>query len=978
MKLPSLREVFMRQILAITKKEIRGYFGSLLAMIFLGTFLFAILFTFFSVDLFFGRGIADIRPMFEWMPIILIFLIAALTMRLWSEEQHAGTMEILLTLPTSGIKLVIGKFLAIMTMVAIALVLTFPLPIMVSLLGSLDWGPVFGGYLAAILMASAYAAIGLFVSSRTDNQIVALIVTVLLGGFFYLIGSDSFTGLFNGGIVDIFRAIGTGSRFESIERGVIDLRDLIYYLSLCVIFLILNVISIDSQRWSKAQKSYRANQLTTMSLLMLNLVLVNVWLYPLQGLRLDLTAQKEFTISDTTKDLVSNLQEPLLIRAYISETTHPLLSPLAPQISDMLREYEIASNGQIETEVIDPIKDAEAEAEANQTYGIKATAFQVAGRNESSIINAYFDILVRYGDQSVVLNLNDLIETTSTTSGVTVKLKNLEYSLTSAIKKVVYGFQSIDSILAAMTEPVNLTLFISQSQLPSSENEIANLVIQVANEIQEQSNGKFTFQIIDPDTEGAAVTRQQLVDEYGIEPYPTALFSNDTYFFHLLLQNGEKNQVIYPPTTANEAEIRTSIESALKSTSSGFLKVVGLWVPSTSGSYDMFGNYTQPLSSYDTIRAQLEENYQIQDVDLSSGYISDDIDVFVMIAPENISEVEQYAVDQYLMRGGSVIIALSNYKFSVDYATNYLALTAIDNGMKDLLASYGISLSDELVMDQQNVVYPMVVTRDAGGTQVQEFQAIDYPFIADIRPDGMDDENIIVSNLSTVSMNWSSALTLDAEKNKERKTTVLLSSSPNSWLTTSTTILPDYTTYPQTGFESGTNYSSYPLAVLSEGTFNSFFTDKVIPSNTATNEDGTTTSTAIASSTIPQSSEDARLVVFGNAAFIDDISLQLSANVTQDYYLNNLLLLQNAVDYSVEDTDLLSIRSRGRATRVLTSLSDQQKTGWEIGMYIISSLLLIGIYAYWQVEKRKVQPLLKPLPIHQKHEVTSDKEVDHE
>ena len=93
-------------------------------------------------------------------------------------------------------------------MIGLALLLTLPLPIMVSFLGNLDWGPVLGGYLAAILMGAAYAAIGLFVSSRTDNQIVALIVTVLLGGFFYIVGSDAFTSLFNGTIVDVFRALG--------------------------------------------------------------------------------------------------------------------------------------------------------------------------------------------------------------------------------------------------------------------------------------------------------------------------------------------------------------------------------------------------------------------------------------------------------------------------------------------------------------------------------------------------------------------------------------------------------------------------------------------------------------------------------------------------------------------------------------------------------------------------------------------------
>src|SRR5690606_25999187 len=136
---------------------------------------------------------------------------------------------------------------------------------------------------------------------------------------------------------EVLRAIGTGSRFESIQRGVIDVRDLIYYASLSGIFIVLNILSIDRFRWSQQATPYRFTTLRTTALICLNLIAINIWVYPLSGLRLDLTAQKEFTISQTTRDLTSTLPEQLLIRAYLSEKTHPLLSPLIPQISDMLK-----------------------------------------------------------------------------------------------------------------------------------------------------------------------------------------------------------------------------------------------------------------------------------------------------------------------------------------------------------------------------------------------------------------------------------------------------------------------------------------------------------------------------------------------------------------------------------------------------------------------------------------------------------------
>ena len=939
----------MKQILAITRKELNSYFNSLLAVIFLGTYLAAIAIIFFTVEGFFARGLADIRPLFSWTPVLMIFLIAALTMRQWSEEQRSGTLEILLSLPTSHVQLVLGKFLAVMSMIGIALLLTLPFPIMVSFLGNLDWGPVIGGYLASILIAAAYASIGLFISSRTDNQIVALILTVITGGAFYLIGSSFFTSFFPASLVEILRAIGTGSRFESIQRGVIDIRDLVYYASLSTFFIVLNVLSIDRFRWSQQATAYRFTTLRTTALICLNLIAINIWIYPLYGLRLDLTSQKEFTISQTTKDLTSTLPEQLLIRAYLSEKTHPLLSPLIPQISDLLKEYEIASRGMITAEVIDPIDDPEIETEANQAYGIQPTPFQIAGRNESSIVNAYFDILVRYGDQSIVIGLEDLIEVQQTATGVNASLKNLEYNLTSAVKKTVYGFQSIDSILAEIEEPVKLTLLLSQNLLPENENEIVVMINQIALQIQDESKGKFIFEIVDPDVVGASLSRQQLIEELGIEPYPIELFSQDSYFFHLLLQNGDQAQIIYPPTEANEADIRLAIESALKRTSSGFLKVIGIWTPPTT-TQDIYGQTQQAISSYQFALEQLNSDYELQYVDLSTGRIADNFDTVVIIAPQNLGEIEQYAIDQFLMRGGAVILAISPYKLDADYVNGYLTLTPIETGLIEMLNSYGIFVQNQLVMDSQNADFPVAVNRNVGQVQVQEIQAIAYPYFVDVRPEMMAGENLIVSGLPAISMNWASPVQIEKEQPDQLEATVLLSSSNDSWTSTSTNIQPDFELYPDLGFEIGKSYSSYPLAVSMQGTFESFFKDKPVP--TLTNTDGTE-NTNPGFTTISQSSPNGRLVVFGSAGFIDDFPLQLSSRLTQDYVVNNLRLLQNAVDWSVEDTDLLSIRSRGSATRVLISMDTKQQTFWEIFIYVIEAILLFGLYGFWQIQKRK-------------------------
>ena len=168
----------------IASKEMTLFFASPTAYLFLGSFVTITLFVFFWADAFFARNIADVRPMFEWMPILLIFLSAAITMRMWSEERRTGTLEFIMTLPTGTWRFVLGKFMACMWLLVIALLLTTPLPITVSLLANLDWGPVIAGYLATLLLGAAYISIGLFVSARSDNQIVSLMITTLVCGLF--------------------------------------------------------------------------------------------------------------------------------------------------------------------------------------------------------------------------------------------------------------------------------------------------------------------------------------------------------------------------------------------------------------------------------------------------------------------------------------------------------------------------------------------------------------------------------------------------------------------------------------------------------------------------------------------------------------------------------------------------------------------------------------------------------------------------
>lgn len=957
----------MNKIFAITRKELNLYFGSPMALIFVGVFLVLTLFVFFWVDSFFARGIADVRALFEWMPLLMIFLVSALTMHQWSREEESGNLQVLLTMPIRMLQLVIGKFLSALILVSIALLLTLFLPITVSSLGNLDWGPVIGGYLASLLMASTYIAIGLFISSRTNNQLVALIGTAIVCGLFQAVGSSAVTDLVGSTIGNVLRSFGTSSRFESIERGVVDFRDLVYYLSITFTFLGLNILSLDSKRWSTGSqlKSYRRNTVLTVALIAVNLLAFNFVIAPASAARLDLTQHQEYSLSDVTTDLMSNLQEPLWIRGYFSESSHPLLGPLVPRIKDTLREYEVASDNMMSLEFVDPITDPEMEREANQVYGIRPTPLQINDRGGVSLVNVYFDLLIGYGDQTATLNFSDLIEVVDRGTGIEVQLQNLEFDLTSSIQRVVFGFQSLDSVLDTLTAPAQITLYQSSATLPEFMVEATDTLQSVSNEIADKFPDKVSFNIIDMSANDAPITEEQLLEQYQIQPVATSFFATETFYLHLVVEASNKIQVIFPSGELSQAEIRNAIESTLKRSASGFLKVVGIWVPQPQQTLNQFGQPQQlpNLQQYGILEDTLRETYDVQRVNLSDGQNPSGIDVLILIAPNNMTDLERYAIDQYIMRGGSVIVAGGHYRLGIEPTQGALLLEPNENGIEDMLAHYGITIADNLVMDTQNAPFPVQTQRDIGGMMVNEFQAMDYPYFVDIRPDAINADNAIVNRLPFVTMNWTSPITVDETILEDATVTILLTSSDNSWTTTSTEINPNFDLYPELGFATGEERQSYDLAVAVQGTFESFFLDQPSPFETV-EETAETAGTETVEEEQPdpiglieQSPSETSIIVLGSSEFVNDNVYQISRNFGGDRFASNVQMIANGIDWFTEDVSLASIRSRGNVTRILPPISDAQQNQWVVLNYAVALIGVILIGVFWQLQKRAEQPM---------------------
>lgn len=243
---------FWNATYAVFRREFAGYFATPLAYVFIVIFLLAMgSFTFYFGQ-FYNNGRAELNIFFGFHPWLYLFLIPAISMRLWAEEQKTGTLELLLTLPISVTAAVIGKFLAAWAFSGLALLLTFPMWFTVSYLGDPDHGVIVASYFGSWLMAGGYLAIGSCISALTNNQVIAFVVTVVIAFMFTISGHEIVLDFFQGwaplALTSMISSFSFLTHFAAIMDGVIDLRDLVFFGSLIALFLFVNVIVIDQKR----------------------------------------------------------------------------------------------------------------------------------------------------------------------------------------------------------------------------------------------------------------------------------------------------------------------------------------------------------------------------------------------------------------------------------------------------------------------------------------------------------------------------------------------------------------------------------------------------------------------------------------------------------------------------------------------------------------------------------------------------------
>lgn len=242
----------METIRIIAGRELRSYFATPLAYVFIVIFLAMMgVFTFYLGG-FYERGQADLTPFFSFHPWLYLFLVPAIAMRLWAEERKSGSIELLMTLPVTMGEAVLGKFLAAWLFIAVALALTFPIWITVNYLGDPDNGVIVAAYLASLLMAGGFLAIGACISAANRNQVVAFIVTVVICFLFMLAGFPLVLNFFSGwlptAVLDAISGLSFLTHFSSLSKGVLDIRDVLYFLLVIAAWLYANVIVLDLKK----------------------------------------------------------------------------------------------------------------------------------------------------------------------------------------------------------------------------------------------------------------------------------------------------------------------------------------------------------------------------------------------------------------------------------------------------------------------------------------------------------------------------------------------------------------------------------------------------------------------------------------------------------------------------------------------------------------------------------------------------------
>jgi len=453
-------------VLSILKKEIISYLSSLVAYVTIGVFLLVLgLFLWvFPESSILDYGYAGLDSLFSTAPYLFMFLIPAITMRSLAEERKEGTFELLMTRPLTDWQIVLGKYFACLLLVFFALIPTLVYYYSVYQLGTpqgnIDTGAVIGSYIGLFLLGAAFCAIGLFASSISKNQIIAFTIAVFLCFFFYR-GFDSLSQLLSLQSLGL-ENLGITQHYQSVSRGVLDTRDLVYFIILTGLFICLTLFVLIRQRQKSMSGRDTMHCVSTLGALILLGVISGVTFT-----RFDFTKEKRFTVSQVSRNIMDSLKAPVRVVVYLKgDNFSGEMKRLQRATSDMLGDLQAYSHGKLQFEFVDPMAAIKslpdtmqnAAYDSLQAKGIVGQENSVKTDNGVTRMLIFPEALIQFGTKQVAVNLLQSRIMLSDEEVYNNSIQNLEYAFSSAIKKITSGGKPIIAFAEGDHELTDLQL----------------------------------------------------------------------------------------------------------------------------------------------------------------------------------------------------------------------------------------------------------------------------------------------------------------------------------------------------------------------------------------------------------------------------------------------------------------------------------------------------------------------------------------
>ncbi len=900
--------------LLVFRRELRGYFLSPIAYIVIAVFLVVMGWFFFSP--FFLNDRADLRDFFSLLPLILAFVVPAITMRIFAEEYRSGTFEITRTLPVPIVSVIVGKFFAALTLVAVMLLPTISYPIFVSTFGDLDWGPVVGGYVGALLLGAAYTGIGLFASSLTKNQIVAYIVGIALAFFFTII--DRMLLFLPGNLAGLFQYLAADFHFQNVARGLFDTRDLIYFLTLPALALYGTLLVLARPIIRGQPRLTVGLQLGAHASFLVFVVVVHLAAGSLFA-RIDLTQNRLHSLSPISRDTVASLREPVTVRAFFSRNLPSPFNNIEQSLRDLLGSYAVNNPDQFNFAFYSMTKPAESlnlnNAEAlteneqlAQQYGIIPIQIQQVESDEIKLINAYMGVAVIHGD-------------TARTIGAVTSTEQLEFELTTAIQ----GITQRTSALLARTEPIRVDLYLSSSLERASPEfvQLSDAVGGVVRDLNPNYFDQLDHVLHDPSSNPAALVGardlqlpslligRQDGDTADEEVYAAVVIDSGERLARIqLIRSSEQGMGLVDFQTLVQ-EIQTALETQI--------------APQLTFGF-MVGNDSPPFRGFSTPREgptvvpdlvnfyQLAtQEYEIKGFFAENG-VPDGVRTALVVGPRaELSDFELFQLDQFLMRGGSLVMFLDAFDILIEETRQ--GYFERQTGLEELVEHYGVKLTQGLLLDQRSYTLNAI---DPSGVAVQspvytapeigkEQLNTDFPFLRNI-------DSMVLLNVTPLEL---------VDGLPEGVTAYpLVSSSEGAWVIEDPLINNPTSARPP----ADSQLSQHAIAYLLEGEFESYFADKPLPTppvDEAANADGVAeavdnTTPALFDDTIASSYQEFLPRSTGGRLFVMGSSMTFHSSLIDAEGRSPMaLFLQNTIDFMNGREGIAEMRAAGARFRPL-------------------------------------------------------------